>query len=54
MKKEKLNRSILITDNMSKNAGWVVNSVDSDQTPRSGMSLCCLFKPVSPNIYDKY
>ena len=40
-----------------KNAGWVANSVDPDETPRSAVShlgLYCLLRPVCPNIYGKY
>ena len=40
-----------------KTAGWVANSVDPDETPRSAAShlgLYCLLSPVCPNTYDKY
>ena len=40
-----------------KIAGWVANSVDPDETPRSAAShlgLYCLLRPVCPNIYGKY
>ena len=40
-----------------KNAGWVANSVDPDETPRSAVShlgLYCLLRPVCPNTYGKY
>ena len=40
-----------------KIAGWVANSVDPDETPRSAAShlgLYCLLKPVCPNTYGKY
>ena len=40
-----------------KIAGWVANSVDPDETPRSAAShlgLNCLLRPVCPNIYGKY
>ena len=35
----------------------MANSVDPDETPRSAAShlgLCCLLRPVCPNIYGKY
>ena len=38
-------------------AGWVANSVDPDETPRSAAShlgLNCLLRPVCPNTYGKY
>ena len=40
-----------------KIAGWVANSVDPDETPRSAAShlgLYCLLRPVCPNTYGKY
>ena len=40
-----------------KIAGWVANSVDPDETPRSAAShlgLNCLLRPVCPNTYGKY
>ena len=40
-----------------KIAGWVANSIDTVETPRSAASLLglnCLFRPVCPNTYDKY
>ena len=40
-----------------KIAGWVANSVDPDETPRSAAShlgLYCLVRPVCPNTYGKY
>ena len=40
-----------------KTAGWVANSVDPDETPRSVAShlgLNCLRRPVCPNICGKY
>ena len=40
-----------------KIAGWVANSVDPDETPRSAAShlgLYCLLRPICPNIYGKY
>ena len=40
-----------------KAAGWVANSVDPDETPRSAAShlgLYCLLRPVCPNTYGKY
>ena len=40
-----------------KIAGWVANSVDPDETPRSVAShlgLYCLLRPVCPNTYGKY
>ena len=40
-----------------KNAGWVANSVDPDEMPRSAAShlgLYCLLRPVCRNIYGKY
>ena len=40
-----------------KIAGWVANSVDSDETPPSAAShlgLHCLLRPVCPNTYGKY
>ena len=40
-----------------KIAGWVANSVDLDETPRSAAShlgLNCLLRPVCPNTYGKY
>ena len=40
-----------------KTAGWVANSVDPDETPRSAAShlgLYCLLRPVCPNTYGKY
>ena len=39
-----------------KIAGWVANSVDPDETPRSAAShlgLYCLLRPVCPNTYGK-
>ena len=41
----------------AKIAGWVANTVDPDQTPRSAafdLGLLCLLKPVFPNTYSKY
>ena len=38
-------------------AGWVANSVDPDETPRSAathLGLNCLLRPVCPNTYGKY
>ena len=38
-------------------AGWVVNSVGPDETPRSAAShlgLHCLLRPVCPKTYGKY
>ena len=40
-----------------KIAGWVANSVDPDETPRSAAShlgLHCLLRPVFLNTYIKY
>ena len=40
-----------------KIAGWVANSVDPDETPRSAVShlgLYRLLRPVCPNTYGKY
>ena len=40
-----------------KIAGWMANSVDPVETPRSAAShlgLNCLLKPVCPNTYGKY
>ena len=40
-----------------KIAGWVANSVDPDETPRSAAShlgLYCLLRPVCLNTYGKY
>ena len=40
-----------------KIAGWVANSVDPDETPRSAAShlgLNWLLRPVCPNTYGKY
>ena len=40
-----------------KIAGWVANSVDPDETPRSAASHLgqnCLLRPVCPNTYGKY
>ena len=40
-----------------KIAGWVANSVDPDETPRSAAShlgLHCLLRLVCPNTYGKY
>ena len=40
-----------------KIAGWVSNSVDPDEMPRSAASylgLNCLLRPVCPNTYGKY
>ena len=40
-----------------KTAGWVANSVDPDETPRSAAShlgLYCLLRPVCLNTYGKY
>ena len=40
-----------------KITGWVANSVDPDETPRSEAShlgLNCLLRPVCPNTYGKY
>ena len=40
-----------------KIAGWVANSVDPDETPRSATShlgLNCLLRPVCLNTYGKY
>ena len=40
-----------------KIAGWVANSVDPDETPRSAayhLGLYCLLRPVCPNTYGKY
>ena len=40
-----------------KIAGWVANSVDPDETPRSAAShlgLYCLLRSVCPNTYGKY
>ena len=39
-----------------KIAGWVANSVDPDETPRSAAShlgLYCLLRPDCPNTYGK-
>ena len=40
-----------------KIAGWVANSVDPDETPRSAachLGVRCLLRPVCPNTYGKY
>ena len=40
-----------------KISGWVANSVDPDEMPRSAAShlgLHCLLRPVCPNTYGKY
>ena len=40
-----------------KIAGWVANSVDPDEMPRSAaphLGLNCLLRPVCPNTYGKY
>ena len=40
-----------------KIAGWVANSVDSDEmlhSAASHLSLYCLLRPACPNTYDKY
>ena len=46
-----------LPDVVSKIAGWVANSVDPDETPRSAAShlgLHCFLRPVYPNTYGKY
>ena len=51
------NKAILLPVNLCKIAGWVANSVDSDQTPRSAASdqgLHCFFKPVFSNTQSMY
>ena len=51
------NKSISLPMNVSKTAGWVSNSVDLDQTPRSAapdLGLHCLLRPVYPNNESKY
>ena len=39
---------------MSKNAGWVGNIADPDQTPRSDLSLRCLLRSDCPNTWGFY
>ena len=51
------NKSILLPTNLCKIAGWVANSVDPDQTPRSAASdlgLHCLLRPACPKMLRKY
>ena len=50
------NKSILLPVNVCEIAGWVENSVDPDQTPRSaasGLGLLFLLMPVCPNTRGK-
>ena len=52
-----LNKSILLPADVCKIAGWVANSIDPDQLPRSGMSdldLYCLLRSICPNMWNKY
>ena len=37
---------------LSKVAGWLANSVDSAQTPRSDLGLHCLLRPVKWGKYS--
>ena len=52
-----LQQIYLLSMNVCKIAGWVANSVDPDQTPRSAASdlgLHCLLRSVFPNTQSKY